>query len=168
MKTYATALIAALTLIMVGCGGSSGKDRKPTPDPNQAPTASNASLTTQADTELTGMLSAEDAEGDTLTFALVDESVNGSVTVEADGSFSYQPNATFTGTDSFTFRASDGDRDSNVANVEIVIEPLEVSFSTYSRQAFAQTPTDEPLPVNGRVFIQDVAEPNSYDDLLTQ
>lgn len=168
MKIYATALISALTLIMVGCGGSSGKDRKPTPDSNQAPTASGASLTTQADTELTGMLSAEDADGDSLTFALVDESANGSVTVEADGSFSYQPNDTFTGNDSFSFRASDGDRDSNVANVEIVIEPLEVSFSTYSRQAFGQMPTDEPLPVNGRVFVQDVAEPSAYDDLLTQ
>ena len=168
MKTYATALITALTLIMVGCGGSSGKGGKPTPDLNQGPTASDASFTTQTDTEVTGTLNAEDSEGDPITFAVVDEAVNGTVMVEADGSFSYQPNATFTGNDSFSFRASDGDRDSNLANVEIVIEPLEVSFNTYSRQAFGQMPTDEPLPTNGRIFIQDVAESNAYDDLLTQ
>lgn len=168
MKIYATALISALTLIMVGCGGDGDDGSEPTPVSNQAPAANNASFTTQADTELTGTLSAEDADGDPLTFALVDESTNGSVMLETDGSFSYLPNSTFTGSDSFTFQVSDGDRDSNVASVDVVIEPLEVSFSTYSRQAFGQMPTDEPLPVNGRVFIQDVAEPNAYDDLLTQ
>ncbi|WP_341938689.1 Ig-like domain-containing protein [Marinimicrobium sp. C2-29] len=168
MKTYATVSITALTLIMVGCGGSSGKGGKTTPDLNQGPTASDASFTTQTDTEVTGTLNAEDPEGDPVTFAVVDEPENGSVMLEADGSFSYQPGANFTGNDSFSFRASDGDRDSNLANVEFVIEPLEVSFSTYSRQAFGQMPTDEPLPVNGRVFIQDVAETNAYDDLLTQ
>lgn len=170
MKLYATVLISALALIMVGCGGSSGKGKgkEPITDPNQAPTANSGSFTTQADTELTGMLSAVDENGDSLIFMVVDESGNGSVTVEEDGSFTYVPDASFTGNDAFSFRVSDGSLESNVANVEIVIEPLEVAFSTYSRQAFEQMATDEPLSLNSRVFVQDVTEPDAYDDLLMQ
>lgn len=168
MKTYATALMVALTLVMVGCGGDGGNGSKPIPIPNQAPSANNASFTTQADTELTGMLSAVDADGDALTFTVVNESANGEVVVDEDGSFTYLPNANYTGGDSFSFRVSDGDRESNVANVDIVIEPLAVTFSAYSRQAFGQMPTDEPLSLNSRTITQDVTDPGAYDDLLAQ
>src|SRR5262249_51611088 len=44
---------------------------------------------------------------------------NGKVAVAADGSFTYTPNAGFTGTDSFTYKANDGMLSSNVATVKI-------------------------------------------------
>lgn len=166
MKNYATALITVLALGMIGCGGSSSKSHYP--DDNRPPSAKDGSFVTQADTELTAVLRAVDENADSLTFSLVGEPTNGSVEVKENGSFSYSPNVNVTGSDSFTFRVSDGDLESNVASVEIVIEPLEVSFSTYSRQAFEQIATDEPLSLNSRVFVQDVTEPNAYDDLLTQ
>ena len=52
------------------------------------------------------------------------------------------------------------------ATVNITIEALQVSFNDYSRAAFEQSATDEPLPVNGREFEQDVTDPMAYDDLL--
>ena len=58
-----------------------------------------------------------------LTANLVSTANHGTVTVNPDGSFNYAPNANFFGTDSFTYRASDGTNDSNVAEVGINILP---------------------------------------------
>jgi large repetitive protein len=46
------------------------------------------------------------------------------VTVHADGTFSYTPNADFNGTDSFTYKANDGALDSNVATVSLTVDPV--------------------------------------------
>ena len=43
------------------------------------------------------------------------------MTLNADGSFTYTPAANFNGTDSFTYTASDGTADSNVATVTITV-----------------------------------------------
>ncbi|MBO1532115.1 tandem-95 repeat protein, partial [Psychrobacter sp. F1192] len=61
------------------------------------------------DTVATGQLeAATDADGDELTYALKDNAANGTVTVNADGSYSYTPNADFNGEDSFTYTIDDG------------------------------------------------------------
>ncbi|WP_036187416.1 Ig-like domain-containing protein [Marinimicrobium agarilyticum] len=168
MKSMNLLITATCGLLVIGCGSDDNYPDIKDPGGNAAPTASDASFTTQTDTELTGELMAMDDDGDDLTFALVDQATNGTVTVEDGGMFFYQPNATVTGSDSFTFEVSDGEATSSVAVVDITVEALEVSFSTYSRQAFEQQPTDEPLPVNGRAFEQDVTQPDAYDDLLMQ
>ena len=49
-----------------------------------------------------------DADDDTLTAELVSGPSNGMLTLNADGSFSYTPNANFNGEDSFTYMANDG------------------------------------------------------------
>lgn len=46
---------------------------------------------------------------------------NGTLTLNADGSFSYQPDTTFVGTDSFTYTISDGDGGFDTATVMIVV-----------------------------------------------
>jgi beta-galactosidase len=60
-----------------------------------------------------------DSELDLLSAVLVSGVLNGTLTLNSDGTFEYDPNDTFTGTDSFTYRASDGDANSNVAMVTI-------------------------------------------------
>jgi VCBS repeat-containing protein len=114
------------------------------------------------------MLSANDENGDTLTFSLDQEPMLGMVTIDSNGSFTYQPNAEVTGSDSFTFTASDGINFPVSGTINITIEALEVSFASYSRAAFSQQSSDKPLAVNGRAFIQDVEEPAAYDDLIQQ
>jgi len=64
-----------------------------------------------------------DAEGDTLTAVLDDGVDNGTLTLNGDGSFTYDPDAGFTGDDSFTYHANDGTDDSNVATVTITVSP---------------------------------------------
>jgi hypothetical protein len=62
-----------------------------------------------------------DGDGNPLTAAVVAGPTNGSLVLKADGSFTYKPNAGFSGKDSFTYRANDGAADSNVATVTIAI-----------------------------------------------
>jgi VCBS repeat-containing protein len=60
-----------------------------------------------------------DAENSPLTATLVTDPTNGSVTLNADGSFTYTPDADFFGVDSFTYMANDGALDSNAATVTV-------------------------------------------------
>src|SRR5947208_17171223 len=79
---------------------------------NDAPVAANDSYSTNEDTPLTvaapGLL-ANDSDvdaGTTLTAALVAAPAHGTVTVNANGSFTYTPAANYNGRDSFTYTAS--------------------------------------------------------------
>ncbi len=90
--------------------------------------AADDSYTTAAETALTvdvagGVLANDvDAEGDPLTAAVLAGPANGTLTLNADGSFSYVPNAGFSGSDSFTYEATDGTNVSNAATVSITVE----------------------------------------------
>lgn len=62
-----------------------------------------------------------DVEGDLLSAVVVGDVSNGTLTFNADGSFTYIPNADFSGTDSFTYKVNDGTTDSNVVTVSLVV-----------------------------------------------
>jgi VCBS repeat-containing protein len=67
-----------------------------------------------------GVLSNDtDADTDPLTALQVTGADSGTATLNSDGSFTYTPNTGFTGIDSFTYYASDGTDDSNVASITI-------------------------------------------------
>lgn len=174
MKATNLALLFSIlfALLLSGCSGGDGDDddtRTRTGGDNATnavPTANDDSFTTQADTALDAMLTGDDPEGETLSFAVESEPEQGVLSLEEDGSFSYQPNSSYTGVDQFTFTVSDGENTSAPATVDVVIDPMQVSFSSYSRDAFNQAATDEPLPTNGREFDQDVTDEGAYDDLL--
>lgn len=94
---------------------------------NDAPTASNGSLTTDEDTATTGTLVASDIDSATLSFSLVSTAnAHGSVTITntATGAFSYTPDEDFSGSASFTFLANDGTLDSNIGTVTITVNPV--------------------------------------------
>jgi VCBS repeat-containing protein len=65
-----------------------------------------------------------DVDGDTLTVHLVQEPSHGSVTLAEDGSFQYTPDPDFHGEDSFTYVASDGQADTEVASVTIMVDAV--------------------------------------------
>ena len=88
---------------------------------NDAPVAANASASGDENTVINGTLVATDVDSASLTFSGVAQAAHGSVTVNANGSFSYTPNTGYSGTDSFTFKANDGSLDSNVATVGLTI-----------------------------------------------
>ena len=81
----------------------------------------NLPLTVAAPGLLTG---ASDANGDTLSVSLVAAPANGNVVVSAGGGFTYTPKANYTGPDSFTYEASDGTLNSNVATVSLTVNAV--------------------------------------------
>jgi hypothetical protein len=69
-----------------------------------------------------GVLSNDtDPDGDPLTAAVVSGPSHGSLTLNSDGTFRYIPAASYVGTDGFTYKASDGTLDSNVATATISV-----------------------------------------------
>jgi uncharacterized delta-60 repeat protein len=62
-----------------------------------------------------------DADGDTLTAALVANVTHGSLTLNPDGGFAYTPSPGYSGPDSFMYRASDGTSNSNTATVSLTV-----------------------------------------------
>ncbi|MCH8046641.1 MAG: tandem-95 repeat protein [Planctomycetes bacterium] len=64
-----------------------------------------------------------DPHGDPLSATLVDDVAHGQLTLGADGSFMYGPEAGFTGSDTFTYRATDDTLISNLATVTITVKP---------------------------------------------
>jgi Bacterial Ig domain len=64
-----------------------------------------------------------DPDGDPLTAEKVAEPVHGAAFVSLDGSFRYQAPTDFTGTDSFTYRASDGVLWSDTTTVTVTVVP---------------------------------------------
>ncbi len=65
-----------------------------------------------------------DAEGDVLSAILVTGPTNGTLTLNANGTFSYTHNGSETTTDSFTYRANDGTANGNIVTVTIGITPV--------------------------------------------
>jgi len=63
-----------------------------------------------------------DPDGDPLTATLVDGVSHGTLELAADGSFRYTASGNFVGTDTFTYRAFDGDLTSAVATVTIDVQ----------------------------------------------
>ena len=49
---------------------------------------------------------------------------HGTLTLNANGSFTYTPTADYHGADSFTYKANDGAADSNVATVSLTINAV--------------------------------------------
>jgi hypothetical protein len=89
---------------------------------NHAPVAGNSSLTMVQDAATTGQLIATDVDGDVLKYQIVGTTTQGTVKLDpAKGSFTYSPNANSTGMDTFTFKANDGNVDSNIASVKITV-----------------------------------------------
>lgn len=114
--------------------------------PNTPPVAQNDTYTTGFGVTLTvpvpGVLGNDsDADGDSLTAIKVSDPTNGTLTLNANGSFTYIPNATFSGFDSFTYKANDGLLDSNVATVSILVEAF-VNTAPVAQDQTVTTPED--------------------------
>jgi VCBS repeat-containing protein len=89
---------------------------------NEAPVATDSLIATNEGVAASGMLTGMDVNpGDSLTFSLEQGPQNGTVVINADGSYVYTPDEGVTGQDSFTFRVTDGQDAFDIATVEIDI-----------------------------------------------
>ncbi len=119
---------------------------------NDAPVANPDTYTTPEDTALTISIpngvngNDSDPDDDTaLTTTIVTPPGNGSLDLNPDGTFTYTPDADFHGTDTFTYRASDGTL-SDTATVTITVTP--VNDAPVANPDTYTTPEDTALTVS--------------------
>ena len=94
--------------------------------PPSAPVATADSYSTSQNTALVqpapGVLSNDtDADSDPLTAVLNATVTHGTLSLNANGGFTYTPTAGYSGPDSFTYHANDGTADSNVVTVSLTV-----------------------------------------------
>ena len=87
---------------------------------NDSPVATAQSVTTIEDISIEITLSGSDIDGDTLTYEIVTNPINGSVTV-ADNKATYIPSSGYFGEDTFTYKINDGTVDSSTKTVTISV-----------------------------------------------
>ena len=108
-----------------------------TPPPNQPPVANGDLYSVVSGSTLTiaapGVLTNDtDPNGNPLTAALVTTVAHGSLSLSANGSFTYTPTAGYVGGDSFTYRANDGQALSTAAAsvvITVTAPPPVIVFS---------------------------------------
>ncbi len=119
-----TTFVQRVGTITVTAPGSNGSPKAVTVTQaaraNHAPVADSQTRTTSRNTAVSVTLTATDADGDLLTFAIVAQPEHGSLTGAAPN-VSYTPATDFVGTDTFTFKANDGKEDSNVATLTVTV-----------------------------------------------
>lgn len=107
-------------VVLAACSGCGG---------NQPPTAADDAYSTGFDEALvvdaaSGVLANDfDPDGDAVAAAVVSGPSGGDLTLNSNGGFSYLPAPGFSGEDSFTYTAGDGELSSAPATVTIDVEP---------------------------------------------
>ncbi len=102
---------------------------------NMAPIAMGQSLSIGHDQVLTNinlLTNASDSDGDTLQAIIVTNPAHGSVYVNPNGTWNYYAATNWTGTDSFTFNATDGLANSSAATITISVTNTAPSASNAS------------------------------------
>ena len=94
---------------------------------NITPIANDDTASTSEDTMIASidvLGNDQDGDGDLLTVAGTPSALNGTVTVNSDGTLRYTPNADFTGDDVITYTVSDGYGGSDTGSVSVTVSPV--------------------------------------------
>ena len=111
-------LLLSAATIRCSSGTFQDDDDSDRPDRNRAPVANNSFLQTSLKQAVSDRMQATDPDGDTLSFRVIAGPDRGSLTrLDDRGFFTYLPAEL--GSDQFSFRANDGELDSNTAQVVI-------------------------------------------------
>lgn len=91
---------------------------------NDAPDASPDAETVAEDGVLNDFVSATDPDGDALVYSIApgDGPANGTLVMNADGTYTYTPNADYVGSDSFTYTVTDPSGATDKATVSLTVE----------------------------------------------
>ncbi|MCB2182133.1 MAG: cadherin domain-containing protein [Desulfobulbaceae bacterium] len=129
---------------------------------NDPPVGNDAAVSPVEDTTFNGTLTATDIDNlaADFIFTRATNATHGEVTVNADGTYQYVPEADYDGTDSFTFMVNDGTDDAlTVATVSMTLQPVNDAPIGTS----APFTVDENQVLNGNLTATDVD--NAIGDL---
>ncbi|MDR0965534.1 MAG: tandem-95 repeat protein, partial [Myxococcales bacterium] len=137
---------------------------------NDVPVAQSDLVTTPEDSPLPIELMAMDADGDSLTYSIVDHPSHGTVILIGSVA-TYTPAQDYNGSDSFTFKVNDGTDDSNVATIDIMVTP--VNDTPVAQADSLTTPEETPLPiqlmatdVEGNALIYSIVDHPSHGTVI--
>jgi VCBS repeat-containing protein len=90
---------------------------------NDAPVAQDdiANLDEDHSIHLSIMANDYDVDGDSLSLVIVDQPAHGTLVVNADNTVSYTPMENWSGEDSFSYKLNDGELDSGIATVRLIV-----------------------------------------------
>jgi hypothetical protein len=93
---------------------------------NDRPVARDGKIVTDQGYDKTGILRATDIDNDSLTYSIFSPPEKGALTIiyPKTGAFIYSPDPNESGADQFSFIANDGNKDSNIAEMSIIINPV--------------------------------------------
>src|SRR5215208_2367046 len=115
--------------------------------PTTEPIAQDGSVTTSENKQLNIKLNANDADGDNLSFTIVDDPSNGQLgnVNPSTNTVTYTPDEDYSGEDNFTFIVNDGTSDSNEATVSITVEEQQQTEQAQQEEEAdeSQTPREE-------------------------
>ncbi|WP_142347250.1 Ig-like domain-containing protein, partial [Priestia megaterium] len=109
---------------------------------NQPPLVIDLSISTVQGQFVTGQIPAFDPEGDPLVYGLSLAPLNGTAIINADGTFTYTPNPSFVGSDSFSVFARDalGNQGFGTITVEVQSQDLPISAEGLTLTTLANQP----------------------------
>ncbi len=90
---------------------------------NHPPISSNFTFDTEINNNLTSTLNVKDADGDLVTYNLLNSTLHGNITLNNNGTFNYSPENGFFGNDSFIYKTKDWKETGNTATVQINVHP---------------------------------------------
>ena len=109
---------------------------------NDAPDCTAGTSTGDEETQQSGTVSCTDVEGDSITYQLGTGSSKGTAVVNSDGSWTYQPLVNRNGTDSFTFKATDGSLTSAPATMSLtIVDVNDPPVAKFDAKSFTVTST---------------------------
>ncbi|GAA4305765.1 Ig-like domain-containing protein [Compostibacter hankyongensis] len=122
---------------------------------NGAPEAYPDTLQVDEDVPATGnvLTNDHDPEGNQLTASLVTAPVNGTVVLNADGSFTYTPNANYSGSDSLIYQVCDNGTPSLCDTATVLFQVKDVNDAPEAYPDIIQVTKD--IPATGNVLTND-------------
>lgn len=114
-------VLASSLLVLTACGGGgSSSSGTGTGTSNTAPVVGNVTTTAKKDASTAIKLQGTDTDGDSLSYSVVKSPTNGKVTISGSTA-TYTPTSSYSGSDSFTYKANDGKADSGTATVSLTV-----------------------------------------------
>ena len=107
-----------------------------------------------------------DADHDTLTAVIAVDPSHGTLILNADGSFTYTPYANYNGSDSFAYKANDGTADSNVATVNLTVNPVNDAPIAVADDYHTAQDTQLIIVASDGVLANDSDIDTNHDELL--
>ena len=150
-----------------GAAGQGDGERQQEQAPNLAPSfvddqgnaLAGLQLSTAEDTLLQGAFQARDPNGDSLTYSLARGPANGSLIVNADGTWQYLPNPDYNGADSFVVTVTDNRGASSSLTVDIGVSAVNdapVARGSYGATLVDTAANDSFADIKGQLQASDV------------